>query len=93
VAERTPHTHISLTPVYLCCTCGSIDFAQAIEILIESSYELVLRWHRFAPEEKNKENGNDTDCLRDSGDKFADVGCFGHVASRTDCTAHWLDFH
>jgi hypothetical protein len=51
-----------------------------------------MRWHRFAPEEKNKENGNDTDCLRDSGGKFADVGCFGHVASGTDCIAHWPDF-
>jgi hypothetical protein len=44
----------------------------------------VMRWHRFAPEEKNKENGNDTNCLCHGGRNVADICCFGDVASRAD---------
>jgi hypothetical protein len=48
-----------------------------------------MRWQRFAPEEKNKENQNDTDCLCDGGRGVADVGRLGDVASRADCAYQW----
>jgi len=44
-----------------------------------------MRSHRFAPEEKNKENENDTDCLCDGSRSVADVGDFRDCASRTHC--------
>ena len=57
-----------------------------------SSSWRVMRWHRFAPEENNKENGNDTNCLCNGGGNVAHVCRFGHLASRADCTTHWRDF-
>jgi hypothetical protein len=51
-----------------------------------------MRWQRFAPEEKNKENQNDTDCLCDGGCGDVDVGGFRHVASRADCASQRRGF-
>src|SRR6516165_11495226 len=52
-----------------------------------------MRSHRFAPEEKNKENENDTDCLCDGSRSVADVGDFRDCASRTHCAVSWRCHH
>jgi len=46
-----------------------------------------MRSHRFAPEEKNKENENDTDCLCGGGRSDADVARFRRFSSRADCAS------
>ena len=46
-----------------------------------------MRSHRFAPEEKNKENENDTDCLCGGGRSDADVVRFRRFSSRADCAS------